>query len=490
MKKKIKGLVSLWTATALIAATIIPAAAANVTFNVYTGTTEPSDQEITDIYNDPALQTEYIKTYTADEALTVDELTVDKPSKYADELVGWQYWEVDGSGNVTGISYYDKTAFSMLTVGEMSDAYLNQPIFSDSRKITKQPTAELPTVEVTHSEDASYQWYVKGAATIPLIAQDLTGDIDSTTFYVYYTDSSYDDSDFDFQLYAGASASNDSTFSSVQSTYPHITSANIVDVIVELAEGWMVKITPLDGADVKVIDYNELVGEHGNLTFTEDNGSFYTTAPYHNTFNPVVYSESGEFNVKIEIINPNGMVKVSGETTNTLSSIAEGERYSCVISWEDGYSLTSNTIMLENNRTNENSPLGFFMLFALVRRVIYYDGDVQVGNDRVWKGNCAEALVPEAKDGYVFDGWYTDKELTVKFDFNTEIYESTNLYAKWLTAEEAAAEEAKANEAETDETVSDETVYDETVSDETVSDEIVSDDEVKDDAAESNTAEA
>ncbi len=41
--------------------------------------------------------------------------------------------------------------------------------------------------------------------------------------------------------------------------------------------------------------------------------------------------------------------------------------------------------------------------------------------------------VPEipTKDGYTFEGWYTDRELTTAYDFSTKVTKSFTLYAKW-----------------------------------------------------------
>ncbi len=46
-----------------------------------------------------------------------------------------------------------------------------------------------------------------------------------------------------------------------------------------------------------------------------------------------------------------------------------------------------------------------------------------------------------AKDGYVFDGWYTDKELTEKYDFENKITKSFTLYAKWTEIEKEPDED-------------------------------------------------
>lgn len=44
------------------------------------------------------------------------------------------------------------------------------------------------------------------------------------------------------------------------------------------------------------------------------------------------------------------------------------------------------------------------------------------------------------KDGFVFDNWYTDNELTQVFDFNTPINGNITLYAKWIEAEQITKE--------------------------------------------------
>lgn len=42
-------------------------------------------------------------------------------------------------------------------------------------------------------------------------------------------------------------------------------------------------------------------------------------------------------------------------------------------------------------------------------------------------------ILPE-RDGYTFDAWYTDKELTKKYDFTNKITEDITLYAKWFSS--------------------------------------------------------
>ncbi len=55
-------------------------------------------------------------------------------------------------------------------------------------------------------------------------------------------------------------------------------------------------------------------------------------------------------------------------------------------------------------------------------------------------GKITEPEAPE-KEGYTFEGWYTDKELTNKFDFDKAVSGNITLYAKWTEkAEENIAD--------------------------------------------------
>ncbi len=53
---------------------------------------------------------------------------------------------------------------------------------------------------------------------------------------------------------------------------------------------------------------------------------------------------------------------------------------------------------------------------------------------KVKRNATAEAPEEPTKDGFVFGGWYTDKECTKEYDFNSKVTKSFTLYAKWTEA--------------------------------------------------------
>ena len=59
-----------------------------------------------------------------------------------------------------------------------------------------------------------------------------------------------------------------------------------------------------------------------------------------------------------------------------------------------------------------------------------------VAEQSVEKGAAVTEPEEPKKDGYKFDGWFTDKELTAKYDFSQKVEKDLTLYAKWVKAEE------------------------------------------------------
>ena len=63
------------------------------------------------------------------------------------------------------------------------------------------------------------------------------------------------------------------------------------------------------------------------------------------------------------------------------------------------------------------------------------NGGTTVANKSVTRNaKLAEPTAP-TKDGFKFDGWYTDKELKTAYDFDTKVTKSFTLYAKWTEIE-------------------------------------------------------
>lgn len=62
------------------------------------------------------------------------------------------------------------------------------------------------------------------------------------------------------------------------------------------------------------------------------------------------------------------------------------------------------------------------------------NGGSTVESQSVEEGKTIIKPTDPTKEGYIFGGWYTDEELTIEYDFDTEVTSDITLYAKWEEA--------------------------------------------------------
>lgn len=78
--------------------------------------------------------------------------------------------------------------------------------------------------------------------------------------------------------------------------------------------------------------------------------------------------------------------------------------------------------------------------------VNFYDDSELIHAIGAVANSTVKEFVP-AKDGYAFEGWYTDKDLTVRYNFSTAVTKDINLYAKWNFCTAAYSVKATASSA-------------------------------------------
>lgn len=58
-------------------------------------------------------------------------------------------------------------------------------------------------------------------------------------------------------------------------------------------------------------------------------------------------------------------------------------------------------------------------------------GGSKISNIKVTKNNTLSMPGGPTKEGYIFEGWFTDKKCKVEYDFDTKVTKNITLYAKW-----------------------------------------------------------
>ena len=127
-----------------------------------------------------------------------------------------------------------------------------------------------------------------------------------------------------------------------------------------------------------------------------------------------------------------------GNSYQISSNFTFGNTYNISALLDNNYALTGSPVAVTYKRTstgggNSGGGGGGSTVSTPSKYTVTFEsnGGSNTEAQKVTEKTCAkEPAVPE-KEGYIFDGWYADKELTNKFDFASKITKNITLYAKW-----------------------------------------------------------
>ncbi len=100
---------------------------------------------------------------------------------------------------------------------------------------------------------------------------------------------------------------------------------------------------------------------------------------------------------------------------------------------------------LSSNSGGSTAPTHTAPTYTAPTYTIKFDTDdgSTVESKDIKEGSTIGEIPEPTKEGYVFEGWYSDKEQTKAYDANTKITASTTLYAKWSKVETKPADNSK-----------------------------------------------
>ena len=125
-------------------------------------------------------------------------------------------------------------------------------------------------------------------------------------------------------------------------------------------------------------------------------------------------------NENIAIVDNNGLVTIKGAGTAVITAtVSETENYK-----GRSASYTINVTRYSSHNGGGGSSTSYTVSFDT-------NGGTQINSVRVRRNGLLKEPESPEKAGYMFDGWYSDKELSVKYDFASKVTKSFTLYAKW-----------------------------------------------------------
>lgn len=123
-----------------------------------------------------------------------------------------------------------------------------------------------------------------------------------------------------------------------------------------------------------------------------------------------------------------------GKTYTLNGSFAVGVEYMVEISCaNNNYSIIDSTVKLTPSGSSGGNGGGGGGSSSVSSYTVSFNtnGADKIASRTVKKNETAKEPTEPEKDGFVFDGWYSDKNLTAKYDFAEKVTKNITLYAKW-----------------------------------------------------------
>ena len=127
---------------------------------------------------------------------------------------------------------------------------------------------------------------------------------------------------------------------------------------------------------------------------------------------------------------PNQEVKLDSQATEPTVEVKEGFEF-------DGWYTDSEFKKKFNFSSPIKSKLTLYARWEKKKYTVSFvlEGE-EISNQNVEFDSQATEPTVETKEGFEFDGWYTDPGFTKKFDFSSPIKKDLILYARWIEIEE------------------------------------------------------
>ena len=221
------------------------------------------------------------------------------------------------------------------------------------------------------------------------------------------------------------------------------------------------------GSEIKILGGNVTAtgGINGaGISSGVRSNTVYITLGY-NTYNDSIYASSYYGNIKFankmytsdgkvaDTSNIDGKTISGSVTAYTVSFETNGGTYAAPVTVAAGSKLGSLPYVTKSGYTlvgwytdrnfyspfNANAAIyGNTTLYAKWEAstyTVYFEtnGGSYVSPRSVVPGRKLSSLPTTTKDGYVFDGWYTDRNFYYLFNVNSPINSDTTLYAKWVS---------------------------------------------------------
>lgn len=367
MKKRIKGLIALWIALVMAAASLATVwAASEDTVYIYYGKEQLIDgKQFVDNASDAEQGLYHLSDFKAGDLLN-ESLLDNIPGGYVIpegyKLDGWNVWtytsgakvyysETKGLGETIPSSDFIGPDESNTSSGKYYDSnsakrLILEPVLKLTYEIEHQPTDEQPYVTTNTDIDkiSNYEWYAVNTVEYDVVDQisnenqQIKGSINSSNYYGY---GKYNESTGKWE----SESESDSTDYGLYMKLP-------------LNEGDIIKIIPDPDVAGTEFDYlhSETISTDGELFTKNENGEWLSIKiPTTNAQHDLRIRSGKEFSVQIKVIR-DIISENAVEGQNTYKLTGSQGTYFCKVTFTNGASLISNRFTYKGYGISCNEP--------------------------------------------------------------------------------------------------------------------------------------
>ena len=182
-----------------------------------------------------------------------------------------------------------------------------------------------------------------------------------------------------------------------------------------------VTVSKVQAQNIGIVGLHDLTISGGTTTFAAANGAAMLKAI-------MVYSEDNDGGLvlnKAKITTPSG-----GKIEQEQFRFGEDESSPVYRAWFIGDN--SSSVIISPVSSHSSSGGGRKTQYTVTFET---NGGNKINSVKVNKNGTLSKPTEPTKDGYTFDGWYSDKECKTSYDFGANVTKPITLYAKWVEKE-------------------------------------------------------
>ena len=195
-------------------------------------------------------------------------------------------------------------------------------------------------------------------------------------------------------------------------------------------------------------DQNKISGITVDGTYRKGSSISFTAQGYNMNLSQPAEGSVRYLPISYKVLSPYDFTSSTYRQSISTSNLSVGKHtltvtfnhqvYSASEGWKNTGLTDTKSVDFNIQKRQEIETRTFRSSFFTIK--FETNGGSKLANVMVNNMKYLKEPVSPTKTGYKFDGWYTDKELTNKYDFSQRVKKNMTLYAKWIKSSSSSSD--------------------------------------------------